>query len=417
MNEAVSVSAENRDFVDFVDGLAATLAPHSPTFEALVAALPGVLPHEALAALRRMGGCHAERLAEDAVTDRAGATIDQGALLPLPHPLDSEFRFDETTARILAEALVCSTRAGDEILLIGVPSVAVELGRMHVDRQIRFLGPDNIVTDAVSAVVGDQRLRLGQGPGGTAAAALLDPPWYARPMNDLIHVAAAGCRAGAVITLIVPPLGTRPEIAADRSIYLQSAINAGLTPTGASGPACYRTPLFELAAMERQGIARLPSWRRGEALEFIVDGEIRSAAWTAPRAVEFSAAGIRLRLVRGEARGGPLLQPIESHEVFSSVSARAERRSLATLWTTANRAFAIDYDLAHAALAHIADAHRDLLHLRLSERENDLEKVQRVAAADELIHQLIELIGREANDARRLAGDGAWLMTEMDWRS
>ena len=34
-----------------------------------------------------------------------------------------------------------------------------------------------------------------------------------------------------------------------------------------------------------------------------------------------------------------------------------------------------------------------------------------VAADDRLIHQLVELVGRELDDARRLVGDGAWLMT------
>jgi len=56
------------------------LVGHSPTFESFVAALPGVLPDEALSALRRIGGPNAERLAADAATDRAGDLIDHVVL-------------------------------------------------------------------------------------------------------------------------------------------------------------------------------------------------------------------------------------------------------------------------------------------------------------------------------------------------
>ncbi|MDP9423341.1 MAG: hypothetical protein M3Q19_11030 [Pseudomonadota bacterium] len=418
MTHAAALDGD-RGFEQFVDDLARKLVGLSPTFEAFVASLPGVLPDEALAALRRIGGCDADRLASDAHTDRAGATIDQCALLPLPHPLDSEFRFDTTTAHILATALVSSTKAGDEILLVGVPSVAVELGLMDVDRCIRFLGPDNCVTQAVKSAIKDERLMLDQGPGRTAAAALVDPPWYYGPMAELIEVCAAGCREGAIVTLILPPTGTRPEIAEDRSSYLAAATRAGLKPTDASGPAYYRTPLFELAALERQGIARLASWRRGEALEFVATGAVRPRRWDAPVATELSVSGVRLRLIPGMRAGGAQLQSVDSHEIFPSVSARAPGRSRATLWTTTNRAFAIDYDLARAALSEIAAVGSDseLLPFGFSQQQNDPSAPTSVAVSDGLIHQLIELIGRELNDARRLVGEGAWLETGMDWRS
>lgn len=406
---------EATDFTRFVDDLAATLVDHSPTFEAFVVAMPGVLPDEALAALRRMPGSNAQRLAADAVTDRAAATIDQCNLLPLPHPLDAEFRFDEITATILATALVESTLDGDEILLIGVPSVAISLAAMHVHRRIRFLGPDNCVTAAVVAAFAGRPLLLDQGSGGTAAAALLDPPWYAEPMADLIRVCAAGCREGALIKLVIPPLGTRPEIALDRATFLSVAAAAGLVPTGVDGPVCYRTPLFELAALEQQGIARLPSWRRGEVVEFRASGNPGRQTWSAPVVTEFSVAGARLRLVPG-ANGSASLVPITSQEVFPSVSSRTPGRSLATLWTTTNRAFSVDYDLAHRAFSAMA-ANPEVLHLGFYPSKNDLSVDPRVASTDELIHQLIQLIGRETGDARRLVGEGAWLETEMEWRS
>ena len=418
MNRPAETMEGCGEFVAFVDELAMKLVDHAPTFQAFVAALPGVFPDEALAALRRLGGPNAERLAADAATDRAGDLIDQCAMLPLPHPIDSEFRFDEATARILAKTLVEATRAGDEILLIGVPSVAIELGAMDVDRQIRFLGPDNSVTDAVRAAFRDERLILTQGPGRTAAAALVDAPWYVDPMVDLIEVCAHGCRDRALVTLTFPRLGTRPGIAADRAAFFGAAASAGLLPRSGFDPVCYRTPLFELAALEQCGIGRLPSWRRGDALQFVATPDVASRRWVQPRATELTAFGIRLRLIPASEAGGSRLEPVYAHEVFPSVSSRAPRRSRATLWTTTNRAFAVDPDLTRRALGQIAyRSNGDVLHLRFAEPESELSYSSNVAPVEGLIHQLTELVGREMHDARRLVGDGAWLKTGMDWRS
>lgn len=404
------------DFERFVDRLTAQLVSYSPTFEALVTAMPGVLPDEALASLRRIAGSSASRLIADAARDRADSIIDQCRQLPLPHPLDSEFRFDATTAAILATELVETTRSGDEILLIGVPTVAVELASMDVDRTIRFLGPDNCVTQAVKAASGGDRFLVEQGPGGTAAAALLDPPWYKGPMEHLINVCAGGVRDGALIKLVLPPVGTRPEIAFDRRTFMAASAAAGLELTGVEGPVCYRTPLFELAAMERQGIARLPNWRRGEAVEFVRRGSHPPIPWVRPRSAEFSVNGVRLRISSETATGEPYLSKIGDHEVFPSVSARAPGRGRAALWTTTNRAFAVDPVLLRATFQELLEGDA-LLHLGIYRSESEPLLNHCVDTSAQLIQQLVELLGRELDDARRLVGDGAWLMTEKEWRS
>jgi hypothetical protein len=67
-----------------------------------------------------------------------------------------------------------------------------------------------------------------------------------------------------------------------------------------------------------------------------------------------------------------------------------------------------------AELARMADR---VLRGRLTVDRNDLDRLSAVAPSNRLIHQLIELLGRELDDARRLVGDGAWLETAMGWRS
>ena len=421
MASSAAVAPADATFNQFVDRLSAQAAPACASFREFVLALPGVLPDEALASLMRIVGpkdAHVTRLIADASRDSAPERLDQGRGLPLPHPLDSEFRFDEETAERLADMLIAATVPGDEILLVGTPSVAIALSATTADRKIRFVGPDDCVTSAVAAAFGSDRLLLGEGSGRTARIALVDPPWYLDPVRAMIGACARGCALGASVWMVVPPIGTKPEATQDREQFLAAAVAVGLRFTGDTLPALYRTPLFELAAMERQGIARLAAWRRGEIVGLSV-AEARSIPILAPRtrACELSVCGVRLRLTPCALVRPFDLTPITDHEVFPSVSSRAPGRSAATLWTTGNRAFDIDAITARAALVELSLLGDSLLQRRLTSKPNDPFADLGVAPVNRLIHQLVELIGREWDDARRLVGDGAWLETATGWRS
>jgi hypothetical protein len=409
-------------FRTFVDRLAATAAPTCETFGQLLDALPSVLPQEALASLRRLSRDsaiwqHLHRLVADAKLDQAPAILDQGRGLPLPHQLDSEFRFDEQTASRLAEALVAATRDGDEILLVGTPTVAMALAVRPVDRRVRFVGPDDCVTAAVAAAFGPDRLALGECGVRSAAAALIDPPWYVRPVQTMLGICARGCSAGAPVWMVLPPVGTKADAAHDRQAFIGIARRLGLRAMSATGTALYRTPLFELAAMERQGIARLGSWRRGDIIELVVH-EASTPLGDLPdrEACELTVGGVRLRLAPAAGVPPPLLTPIADGEVYPSVSVRAPGRASANLWTSGNRAFVVNADRARAAMAELARRADRVLQGRLTVDRSDLDRLADVAPSGRLIHQLIELLGRELDDARRLVGDGAWLETVMGWR-
>jgi hypothetical protein len=409
-------------FETFVDRFAAAAAPRCKTFGQLVGALPGVVPDETLASLRRLSRGsrnwqHLDRLVADAKRDRAPAILNQGHGLPLPHPLDSEFRFDEETALRLTGALVAATRDGDEILLVGTPTVAMALAATPVDRRVRFVGPDDCVTAAVAAAFDPDHLVLGDSGVPSAAAALIDPPWYLGPVQTMLGVCARCCSIGAPVWMVVPPVGTKAEAEHDRQVFIGIARRLGLRTTSATATALYRTPLFELAAMERQGIARLGSWRRGDVVELVVQ-EARTLSDAPVReACELTIGGVRLRLAAMGGGGPPVLKPIVCGEVYPSVSSRAPGRSLANLWTSGNRAFVVNADCARAAMAELARMADRVLRGRLTVDRNDLDRLSAVAPSNRLIHQLIELLGRELDDARRLVGDGAWLETAMGWRS
>ncbi len=64
-----------------------------------------------------------EKIRAEAGAPAEGRPI-AASLLPLPHPLDFEWRFSAGTCRELLAAASDLTRAGDTILLYGTPGLA-----------------------------------------------------------------------------------------------------------------------------------------------------------------------------------------------------------------------------------------------------------------------------------------------------
>ncbi len=144
-------------------------------FSALLAALPGIGPTDALRALEsRSGDPHAQRLLTDAhKSGKPNLPFDQVAALPLPHPLDMEWRFTGTTAGGLLANAIAATRDGEAILLLGVPSVAAAAASTTVDRTFLVTGEGNVICKALEqATKGDPRF-VHQRTEHRAAAAIV----------------------------------------------------------------------------------------------------------------------------------------------------------------------------------------------------------------------------------------------------
>lgn len=408
-------------FATWLNNLASEAVGSAASFAHFVRLLPGVPPDQALACLNRMSASsesgQVQFLLADAAIDHAPQFLDQCARLPLPHPADSEFRFDDSTAHRLAAQLVSHTKDGDEILLVGTPTVALALNDLHIDRHIRFVGSDDCVTDALRDALPANVIRFGAAAGRTASIALVDPPWYAEPMRGMISICAHSVRLRGAVWIVMPAVGTKEDAAYDRLDFMRFAEKCGLRQSGLSAEVTYRTPLFELAASEQQGIARLENWRRADVLELNVQEEVEiPSLQPPPRPIELTADGLRLRLANCTQKRPLRLVPISTHEVFPSVSFRAPGRHTASLWTSGNRAFDVDATTAFAALSAISTLNDGVLLRRLTPPQNTTQPNKDVEITNQLIHEFLELIDREKSDARRLVGDGAWLGTAKGWK-
>jgi hypothetical protein len=127
--------------------VAAEIASGRATFASIVKQLPGVYPERVLYSLRRLKG--EGRIAERVLADiesevsRGPAPFISGfgVRLPLPHPVEYEWRFTEPTALHLLSLATQLCASGDRVTLLGTPSVAVTC-RVSSDHSLLENGAD-----------------------------------------------------------------------------------------------------------------------------------------------------------------------------------------------------------------------------------------------------------------------------------
>lgn len=402
-----------------VDRLLLDAVPRASTFRQLLPRMAGAGPIDVLQGLARMRQLEGARaLAEQLILDASGAAegwpaVDQPAMLPLPHPLDSEWRFCSDSVGALMDRLLSWTAPGDELLLVGTPSLAAALSRSGADRRIRFVGPDDVISAAVVELFAGDRRLVREG-GGSAAAAVVDPPWYEESFAEMLSVCARGCRSGAPIITVMPRPATRPGMAASIEDMLRIARGLGLPSTDDDVlEVGYRTPLFEAAALERCGInPDLGDWRRADCVTLVANGTpARAPEQLEARGghVELMLDGCRIRLALGSGLSAVGMAAVEEHEVSGSISARSPTRRAANLWTTANRALIVEERACLAAFAAIAEEEGIVLPQGLTRDRIEPGLEKSVEAGVNMIHRLRALFERETADASRLAGDGSWL--------
>ena len=341
------------------------------TFSDLMLRLPAIYPTEVIAALTRLERVGrlpqhvAERFRQQARC-RVPRMSEARSILPVPHPLDYEWRFTADTARSLLNRATDLTTRSDDILLFGTPGIAAEALTLPIARRLAFLAEDNAVTRRVTSLNQAIGAPLEIGfcsaglPQDSADAVLLDPPWYMDFIRPMLAAAAAACRSRGVVLLSVPPAATRPSAEKDRAATLNFAFRLGLElisdePLGLT----YETPFFETNALAAAGLHPPARWRRGDLLIF---RKTRPSSRLAPATsrrrdwIEVSVGRMRLFIKGVAADTGGLhgLIPIVSGDVLTSVSRRDRRRRTAAIWTSGNRIFRTDNPrlVLEAALLH-----------------------------------------------------------------
>ncbi|MGD9979500.1 MAG: hypothetical protein AB7H66_05745 [Hyphomonadaceae bacterium] len=327
-------------------------------FIELLASLPGVYPVALLEALRRLtsvGAIDPVSLAqyEHQASDCGGPSLTT-CLLPLPHPLDFEWRFSKQTSRALLDHAHELMGPNGACLLFGTPGVALET--LDVDRGgVCFVGENNVVTrrllslrEAIGHTL-DVRFCTSGIEAESANVIVIDPPWYLDFVRPMLSAATAACRPGGHLLVSLPPEGARSNGVAERDRTLRFALRLGLRVEATYPLALtYATPFFEANALDSQGVRVPHDWRRGDLVLMRKIGatrrvfsmnSVRSERW-----VEVEIERMRLFVRRdGLATGEPAqLRSIVEGDILNAVSRRDPVRKRASVWTSGNRIFATD---------------------------------------------------------------------------
>lgn len=350
-----------------VDGWTRDALARSVTvdFSSLVAALPGVYPSDVRASVERLvaGGdvsaAVVQRLLHANPVVGGTGYVEPACPLPIPHPLDFDWRFSIATVDLLLDRCLTLTRPADAVAFLGAPRLAIRAARTSFPRRFTCLdrNPDVIATVVQHGHPGsglpfDAAVDAIPSPRD-AGAVCIDPPWYLPQFCNFLWVASALCRAGGHVLLSVPAAGTRPGMSQEWNQMQAWADLCGLALTSYERSAlAYAAPPFEQSALRAGGFRGIcTQWRRSDLAVFVRNDQPSVARPSSPSSAlppwtETVIDGVAFR-VRPSATPSteigfrdPRLRSLVSGDVLPSVSARDHRRALADVWTTHNRIFA-----------------------------------------------------------------------------
>jgi hypothetical protein len=279
--------------------------------------------------------------------------------LPVPHPLDFDWRFSSATAEDLAARVTRSAGEFGRILLVGVPTVLLALCDAETRADIIFASRrEDPVTQALRRIAPStvKFVSIGDDLSDIAAdASLVDPPWYDDIATPMILAAAQGTDVGGTIHVAAPDRLTGLSAAPLLTKLPTSSAQFGLLDAEPSVQLRYDMPPFERLALGRVGINNVPpTWRTGRLFRCRrIDDLVRPVAipdygWT-----EVGTAEARVWL-RPRDKSRPFRL-----ETSTSISRLDPERVSASVWTSGHRFsrgdLDVETDLGERRLREICD--------------------------------------------------------------
>ncbi len=248
-----------------LDHLVARELPNADSLSDLCAVLPGFFPSDVAEAVNRSMTAKLERnLARHPSWSPLVETK-----LPLPHPLDFEWRFSLSCVRQIARAI---EGLEGPIGMLGTPFLAEQLGYLPCGPHRLTLFERRVEACAAISESFPGHIRCGdlaayEGPDRFALL-IADPPWYPPIIRLFLERAASMLGLGGQLWLCLPGIGARPTVASERSELAHRADLCGFALTELRPRYLrYDAPVFERSALLAQGLQEVQSdWRTGDLL-------------------------------------------------------------------------------------------------------------------------------------------------------
>lgn len=363
----IFMNDENQNFEAFVDRWICGAVNNGVTnFNSLLNSLPGVYPSIALCSLKRLiaQGKVPERFSLNEIQEKSKnghlinrvQTENDSFDLPVPHPLDYDWRFSDSAASFLLDNCLEITQTTETVALLGTPTIFKIAKEISFPRKTILLDNNFAVINYFTKNLADANTRhcdivRDDISDIEASTVVIDPPWYEKHLFGFMWAAAKICRLDGHILISLPPAGTRPGIESELKRFFEQSKQLGLVMTNEQkGILPYTSPPFEINALKAENFHDVTrEWRRGDLAVFVKkeDNLIKrppialdlEEKWT-----EEIVQGVRIKLKSYDDLEfkDPRLLTVVKNNIFPSVSRREPRRGLVDVWTSGNRVFACE---------------------------------------------------------------------------
>ncbi|MER7609744.1 hypothetical protein [Nocardioides sp. NPDC127503] len=401
------VPTSEASFRRYVEWLIRRHSQEVSTLEGLVRVCQGAYPTMVQSIAQRLMMSEPGAMRPNVLLQSSSSTGDLAAAasrLPLPHPLDFEWRFSTTGCRAIGDFLEAAARPGEAVALLGTPGLAEHFARLNVGGMPTLFERRDEACAALESISSLEVVRgslheTSHAHAGRFAAAVADPPWYREISEVFLLQAARLLIPGGVLLFCAPALATRPGLPGERAHLTAVALAAGLVLERVEPSQIqYESPPFEIAALAAAGMPRFDcGWRHCDLLQFRRMPTETDSSPAQPnghrenltewREVQVGRGRIRIDLSpasTAESSEGPLLASVVPGDVLDSVSNRDPRRVGVNVWTTTNRVFRTRDPAALLAGLHAVAG--------LDGASGVPTKDEHTVAATELIEQEIRLL-------------------------
>ena len=315
------------------------------SFSDLVNELPGVDPNEVARGLKGLGNITLGRDIPRFLQD-----LQQHAIkLPVPHPLDYDWRFVPETIDYLFTRIDRLNLASPGLCFLGAPTRLRAAHERGITAPFYLVDASDVSAAATQGAAPNKvfltDLLTGTVPDLQAGLVVTDPPWYEEYVRSFLWAAAQIVQPGGFVLLSFPPVGTRPLIAEEWTRIEAFAQQLGLSVREKATSLKYQSPPFEQNAMRAAHHDYIHTdWRPGVLVLFEKTGECRTPRPLAQSYqeewAEQSLLGVRWKFRRQQVLdGSPVLEQITPGDILNSVSRRDPRRDNADVWTSGNRIY------------------------------------------------------------------------------
>lgn len=263
---------------------------------------------------------------------------------PIPHMLDSDWRFTYQTQNYLLDKLSKYCSENDKCLFVGTPSLIYNKNTFIKKRDVVFIEKNmtsirfqnKIVTD-ILAYTTEKKFN----------AIICDPPWYKNAYLNFIYKFSQISNINALLFVVFPPFGVRETIQQERLEIINFANKVGYELIEEDVETInYVSSPFEINSILDNNITNFPfNWRYGNLLifkhtndttiEFKYLNTNEKTKWK-----EFTINNIRIKLLPSRTYlTKKVFEQIYDSNILPTVSMRNDKLKFVNFWTSGNRVF------------------------------------------------------------------------------